>query len=100
MSSQNERILTAADIPKGPHCWIQWKGTDVCMDVHCECGELSHVDAEFAYKVKCPGCGKIWHVSPYVRLVPWEEKDGHLDSCLVEAEGDDPHVKNTRLRTI
>ena len=21
-----------------PHGWIQWKGTGVCMDVHCKCG--------------------------------------------------------------
>ena len=99
MPSQNQRILTAAaDIPEGPHCWIQWKGTDVCMDVHCECGEHSHVDAEFAYKVECPRCGKVWHVSPYVRLVPWVEEDGHLDSCLVVADGD--HERTTRLRNI
>jgi len=25
-----------------PHGWVQWKGTDVCMDVHCACG---HIDA-------------------------------------------------------
>jgi hypothetical protein len=36
-------------IPAGSHGWIQWKGTDVCMDIHCECGTLSHIDGEFAY---------------------------------------------------
>lgn len=41
------------------HGWIQWKGTDVCMDVHCKCGEHSHLDAEFAYYIKCPKCGSI-----------------------------------------
>lgn len=39
-----------------PHGWIQWKGTDVCMDIHCKCGFHGHVDAEFAYFVKCLEC--------------------------------------------
>jgi len=33
----------------GPHAWIQWKGTDVCMDVRCSCGNHGHVDADFAF---------------------------------------------------
>ena len=37
-----------------PHGWIQWKGTNVCMDIHCKCGMLTHIDADFAYHVKCP----------------------------------------------
>ncbi len=59
----------AASEQSGPRCWIQWKGTDVCMDVYCECGTQSHVDDMFAYLVKCHVCGKIYHVSPHVRLV-------------------------------
>ncbi len=43
-----------------PHGWIQWKGTEVCMDVHCACGELTHVDAEFAYNVQCPVCLRVY----------------------------------------
>lgn len=39
--------------PPGPHGWIQWKGTSVCMDVHCACGAHGHVDADFAYTLKC-----------------------------------------------
>jgi hypothetical protein len=31
-----------------PHGWIQWKGTNVCMDVYCACGHHSHIDAKFA----------------------------------------------------
>lgn len=37
--------------PPTPHGWIQWKGTDVCMDFHCECGEANHYDGYFAYQI-------------------------------------------------
>ncbi len=30
------------------HGWLQWKGTDACMDIHCKCGTLSHIDADFS----------------------------------------------------
>lgn len=36
-----------------PFGWIQWKGTNVCIDLHCECGAHGHVDAEFLYFVRC-----------------------------------------------
>ena len=26
---------------------IQWKGTDICVDIHCVCGYLGHIDGEF-----------------------------------------------------
>ena len=38
-------------ISDGPHGWIQWKGTDVCIDLHCECGSHGHVDGDFVYYV-------------------------------------------------
>ena len=43
-----------------PHGWIQWKGTDVCMDIYCKCGYHSHIDAEFAYHVECPICHTVY----------------------------------------
>ncbi len=33
--------------------WIQWKGTDVCIDLHCVCGNNGHVDGDFMYEVQC-----------------------------------------------
>jgi hypothetical protein len=56
-----------------PHGWIQWKGTEVCMDVHCSCGELSHVDGEFAYNVMCPRCGRVYMVNGHVELIELQE---------------------------
>lgn len=38
--------------------FIRWKGTDVCMDVICLCGNGHHIDGYFAYAFECPDCGK------------------------------------------
>lgn len=47
---------------RAPEAFIQWKGTDVCMDFQCECGENSHFDGDFAYAVKCPKCLTVWQM--------------------------------------
>jgi hypothetical protein len=53
-----------------PYGWIQWKGTDVCMDVHCACGALLHVDADFCYFVQCPYCNQTYECSGFIDLIP------------------------------
>jgi hypothetical protein len=56
-----------------PHAYIQWKGTDVCMDFHCDCGAHLHFDGDFAYAVKCPHCKTAWEMPSHVfprRLLP------------------------------
>lgn len=53
--------------------WIQWKGTNVCMDVRCRCGANGHIDAEFAYFYKCLACGVTFTVGMAVRLYPMSE---------------------------
>ena len=63
-----------------PHGWVQWKGTDVCMDVHCECGELTHIDSDFAYHVKCCKCGKIYFCNGHIELIEIEKEPDH---CVV-----------------
>lgn len=63
------------DNPRGDaHGWIQWKGTNVCMDVHCECGHHGHVDAEFFYHYECPACHKKYAVGQVVKLIPLTEE--------------------------
>ena len=66
-------------VAAGPHGWVQWKGTDVCMDLHCICGAHGHVDADFVYTVKCHHCGRVYDVAGDVLLVevpPEEHDDG------------------------
>lgn len=41
---------------------IQWKGTNVCMDVSFPCGCNEHIDAGFAYYIECD-CGMLYQAS-------------------------------------
>ena len=59
------------DNPKdGAHGWIQWKGTNVCIDIHCRCGRLGHFDGDSFYHYRCPGCGQAYAVGQNVKLIP------------------------------
>jgi len=69
------------DMKEGlPHGWIQWKGTDVCMDIHCKCGQHSHIDAEFAYHVKCPACGTVYLCNGHIELIEMQEQP---ERCVI-----------------
>lgn len=58
------------DNPKGSaHGWIQWKGTDVCMDTHCVCGYHGHVDIDFFYRYECPKCHRKYAVGQNIKLI-------------------------------
>jgi len=54
---------------------IQWKGTDVCMDVYCECGCHGHVDGDFFYYYRCPGCKRLFAVGQRVHIIPLTEEE-------------------------
>ena len=64
-TTPDEAFDTSAKIER-THAFIQWKGTDVCMDFYCECGERCHVDDFFAYTVECPECKVIWEMPIYL----------------------------------
>jgi hypothetical protein len=55
--------------PEGISARIQWKGTDICMDFECKCGHGFHVDGEFVFYIKCPGCDALYAMSPQIRVV-------------------------------
>ena len=75
------------DLPE-PHAFIQWKGTDVCMDCYCVCGEQFHIDAGFAYAVQCRHCGKRFEMSAMIEMreIPADEK---WNGCPVLVESVD-----------
>jgi hypothetical protein len=71
-----------------PHIWIQWKGTDVCCDIHCRCGAHLHFDGDFMYFLRCPHCRTVWEVGTHVAL--YEVKDHRADGAFIkEAEADE-----------
>ena len=81
--------------PDGPHGWIQWKGTNVCMDVHCVCGAHAHVDTDFCYFLRCDHCSRVYRVEcnlPLHELSP--EAAAYLErsaSLIREARDEDEY---------
>lgn len=43
-----------------PNVYIQWKGTEACLDLRCRCGTPSHYDGGFAYALRCPHCQRVF----------------------------------------
>lgn len=54
--------------------WIQWKGTDICIDLHCVCGHDGHFDGEFFYFFECPKCHRKYAVGENINLIPLSEE--------------------------
>ncbi len=54
--------------PGEGHGSIQWKGTGVCIDIHCRCGHHAHMDVEFLYFYQCPLCLDKFALGCDVRL--------------------------------
>lgn len=53
---------------------IQWKGTDVCVDLHCKCGHHGHYDGYFLYFYKCPSCKMKYALGHIVKLIPLDDE--------------------------
>lgn len=61
--------------------WIQWKGTEVCMDVHCVCGHSGHFDGAFFYYFECPKCHAKYAVGQNVKLIPMSDEQASHPFC-------------------
>lgn len=74
-----------------PRARIQYKGTDLCADIDCSCGEPGHVDGMFAYHIKCGHCGRLWALSMTVEMLPVTPNEIR-DGCepLVSSDCDNP----------
>ena len=74
-----------SDWDTSKEAFIQWKGTDVCMDLHCpKCGYHNHYDGMFAYVVKCAKCNALWEMSCFVTFKPAERTDIAPLTCAYE----------------
>lgn len=51
-----------------PSVFIQYKGTDICLDFHCTCDAedepagMGHYDGYHAYALQCGRCGRIYEM--------------------------------------
>ena len=71
----------------GPHSFIQWKGTDVCVDLYCKCGAHSHFDGLFLYHWQCPHCKAVWQMGTNIAMRSSNEKPGQY-SCVQHPDMD------------
>lgn len=55
--------------PTDAHTFIQWQGTDVCLDFHCPCGAYLHFDTYLLFGVECGHCGSKFLLSSHVRAM-------------------------------
>lgn len=82
------------DLPR-PCAFIQWKGTEVCADYWCLCGNSFHLDAEFAYAVECPYCNRKYEVSSMIELRefrPEELSEWPANNAVLGEITDDEHL--------
>lgn len=69
-----------------PHGWIQWKGTQICMDVHCKCGAHLHVDDDFVYHIECPECSTVYMCNGHIELIELQERPEYVITLDKEDE--------------
>lgn len=81
MLAHEEKQIANTDI-----C-IQWKGTTVCGDFHCECGAYAHIcDAMHMYQIKCAACGVVWHVPDRIVLVRTSNVEADAGTVIARPE--------------
>ena len=78
--------MKSTSIEKYSYGLIQFRGTDICMDVHCKCGCHSHIDGCFVYFLECPECGVIYELNGRIELIERKKIDIDVDvkkPCLI-----------------
>ena len=87
--------IYSQDSPEGDaHGWIQWKGTDVCVDLHCKCGNHGHFDGDFLYFYECPACHAKYALGQNIKLIPLTAEqityaeESHVGFITSELESD------------
>lgn len=80
--------------PDKGYASIQHKGSDLCMDVHCECGHHGHIDEAFCLYYQCQACQRVFIVGAVLMLASVPEDLvlyvlGELDG-LVKRDDRDP----------
>lgn len=50
--------------------FVQWKGTDACLDLYCACGQNLHFDGYFASELTCGRCMQTYELPYMLPLKP------------------------------
>ena len=67
---------------------IQWKGTEICMDVTLPCGCCPHIDGGFAYFIRCD-CGHVYQTGTYVafrKVTPAELEAWRIHDAVIRED--------------
>ena len=89
MADDDEFPFARPEGSDAPDMFIQWKGTDVCLDFECQCGANGHFDGMFAYYLRCPECGAIYRMGTQViakRMDDSFNPDGESVQDLADVE--------------
>ena len=76
--------------------FLQWKGTEVCLDFRCPCGATGHFDGWGAYFLMCPSCGSVYELGTQVRarlLAPDELPSGPAHELELDEEAPPPRTR-------
>ncbi len=61
--------------------YVQWKGTDICADLHCDCGHHTHVCGDFMYTAMCEKCEQHYRLDEHITITKvdkdWRVGDGN-----------------------
>jgi hypothetical protein len=69
------RVQDREPKPEAVHGHLSLKGTDLCMQEECTCGESSHVDGMFVWTWRCD-CGKQYAVGQRIALIELTPEEG------------------------
>lgn len=70
--------------PSSAEVFIQWKGTDVCLDWTCPCGDGGgHYDGHFAYGLQCEACGRKFKMPSTVTITEVTDDDPVIHSMQI-----------------
>jgi hypothetical protein len=74
----HEAVYPQDNPPSDTGGWIQWKGTEVCMDIHCVCGNFGHFDGDFFYTYECPSCHRKYAVGANIKFIPLTDEQAEF----------------------
>lgn len=69
--------------------FIQWKGTDVCVDFICACGTQGHFDGYFAHYLRCPTCGAVYQMGTQVIVRRISDEEAAVAGSIQTLDIDD-----------
>lgn len=91
--AETRLVPSEASIDEDPRAdvFIQWKGTDVCFDLNCPCGNGGHYDGYFAYRIRCASCGAEYVMPTTIIPLPADQAEGVYphDPVIVPAADDE-----------